>query len=334
MTNHVNGGKLSMFAQAYIIPDGGTVVVCNNCKLPEYLGIHPEVIADNTAAQMGYLPICEVCGGNFTYQSFWQNHEERGWIIRGTRKHYPTARITVACPRRLAVIRKAYPYALVTEVSGGICTRYHSCCCSCEHGSYYAAVQAKLIDPKKTPYDGCNYVKAWRIKGLHRQQVIDTLVEAGFIPTMHLDRVKGKYAILTVGVPGSGKSYTADWYVTYKGLVQVELDKAREVINGNAADQSNIEEAIALRDKWIQEASDAGKSIVISDTNLNKHFRDVLIAKLKGMGYKVMLDVSRTPHEVSRKRNAERTRRVDDDVMDRMIAAFDEQFGPNAEFNA
>lgn len=135
-----------------------------------------------------------------------------------------------------------------------------------------------------------------------------------------------KTATITVGVPGSGKSTWARNHAVQTGAYVVELDDARFQINGDSADQGNILQVVALRDSWIQEHSENGNSIIVSDTNLNEEFRDKLHLDLINKGYQVRVLVMDTPHEVSRARNKARTTPVPDDVMDRMIAEFDRQF--------
>lgn len=134
-------------------------------------------------------------------------------------------------------------------------------------------------------------------------------------------------AILTVGIPGCGKSTWAAREAARTGARVVELDQARAAINGDAGVQANIGEVVALRDQWIAEAAAERRDLIVADTNLDAHFRGLLIADLEAMGYTVHLMVFRVDHALSRERNAARDRRVPDHAMDRMIAAFDAEFG-------
>ena len=139
--------------------------------------------------------------------------------------------------------------------------------------------------------------------------------------------LKAKNAVITVGIPGCGKSTWAAEYAKQTGARVIELDMARAVVNGNAASQDNFAEVLALHKAWIAEAAAANQSIVVSDTNLVKQFRDELKTHLESLGYVVDIKVFFTSHEVSRARNASRDRVVPEHAMDRMIQLFDNEFG-------
>ena len=123
-------------------------------------------------------------------------------------------------------------------------------------------------------------------------------------------------AIVTVGLPGCGKSTYAE------GLdgkyVEINLDKCREIVNGDAADQSNIQQVIAYRDSMIEQAAKLHADIIVSDTNLHPEFRKGLISDLKKLGYKVTLTHFTTSLETCMKRNKNRDRQVPDHAMIRM----------------
>ena len=62
---------------------------------------------------------------------------------------------------------------------------------------------------------------------------------------------------------------------------------------------------------------------MVSDTNLNKHFRDLLIAKFVAAGYFVMINVFTTDYKTCLARNEARSKPVPRDAMERMNAAYD-----------
>lgn len=135
------------------------------------------------------------------------------------------------------------------------------------------------------------------------------------------------FAIITVGIPGCGKSTWATQHAETHNARVIELDMARAAINGDASVQANIQDVVALRDNWIRESAEAGQSIIVADTNLDAGFRVKLQNDLKALGYPVSLRVFYTPHAVSKTRNEARERVVPDHAMERMIQQFDEQFG-------
>lgn len=130
------------------------------------------------------------------------------------------------------------------------------------------------------------------------------------------------HAIVTIGIPGSGKTY---WARKQQGYEVVELDAARQIINGDASKQDNILEVVALRDKWILTAAADGKNLIVSDTNLDKDFRRILVDHLRGLGYTVELKLFDVDFEVCKQRNSSRERVVPEHAMERMQKSLKEQ---------
>lgn len=130
------------------------------------------------------------------------------------------------------------------------------------------------------------------------------------------------HAIVTIGIPGSGKTY---WAYNQEGYEVVELDAARLIINGDASKQDNIAEVVALRDQWILEAAAGGKNLIISDTNLDKNFRSVLVNHLRELGYAVELKLFDVDFEVCKQRNSSRERVVPEHALKRMRDSLEEQ---------
>lgn len=131
-------------------------------------------------------------------------------------------------------------------------------------------------------------------------------------------------AILTVGIPGAGKSTFADSLPnTY---VKIELDELRAKVSGNAANQKATPKALKLREKMINEAAAAGKNIVISDTNINETHRENLITTLESLGYDVRLKILDIDINVCKERNSQRANPVPEEVIDRMYKELQEQY--------
>jgi len=132
---------------------------------------------------------------------------------------------------------------------------------------------------------------------------------------------------MTFGVAGSGKSTLASHYKDR--FLEINLDECRELVNGNPDDQSNPAGVAAYRDNLIELAAMQGADIMISDTNLNAHFRNLLLDKLQQLGFDVILIVITTPFEKSLEFNSRRDRQVPEDIMHKMKEAMDEQLENN-----
>jgi predicted kinase len=130
-------------------------------------------------------------------------------------------------------------------------------------------------------------------------------------------------AFITVGIPGSGKTYWATNQVAQNGGVNVNLDDCRHAVSGDATNQACTPQAVALHTALVDAVIGQGVPLYVSDTNLHPQFREALISKLTAAGYAVNLVVFNTPHDVCRARNLVRTNPVPDHAMGRMQVAFD-----------
>ena len=99
-------------------------------------------------------------------------------------------------------------------------------------------------------------------------------------------------AVITVGISASGKSTFAEEMVK-KGWMRLERDLVRRLIfkfeqwNEYKFNKTNEERVTQQVDYLLEKWTKQGYNIVISDTNLNPKYRNVLIEKLKGYGYEV-----------------------------------------------
>lgn len=128
-------------------------------------------------------------------------------------------------------------------------------------------------------------------------------------------------AIITVGVPGSGKS---TWAKKQSGFVDINLDDLRFQISGDASDQSVTAQAVALQRENIIKAATEKTNIVISDTNLKPQIRASLMIFLQELGYEVEFVAFPVTEELAKFRNAGRDRVVPEEVIDRMLSLFKE----------
>jgi predicted kinase len=83
--------------------------------------------------------------------------------------------------------------------------------------------------------------------------------------------------ILTIGLPGSGKSWWAAEQVERDpSIVRVERDVARLFVTGSMRDHSQEILVTNLCRSTIEEALRSGKTVIVSDTNLKPRYRNEL----------------------------------------------------------
>lgn len=142
------------------------------------------------------------------------------------------------------------------------------------------------------------------------------------IASLKVSANKQKHAVITVGIPGSGKTTWAEQQYDY---VNLNLDDFREKVSGNAADQTVNKLAIDMRDAFLKRAINKQQNIILSDTNINPFFRNKLVEQLKTAGYSVELKVFSISLEEALKRNSSRSRNVPEEVIARMYNQLKEQ---------
>lgn len=122
-------------------------------------------------------------------------------------------------------------------------------------------------------------------------------------------------AVITVGPPACGKSTYARGLA---GYVECNLDRCRQQLHGDEADQSDTTRVVALRDRFLRRLIGARCDIVVSDTNAVPVYRAALIDRLRRAGYAVEVVIFETPLDVCLDRNRNRPRSVPEDVLARL----------------
>ncbi|QMV29068.1 polynucleotide kinase [Aeromonas phage AP1] len=142
-------------------------------------------------------------------------------------------------------------------------------------------------------------------------------------------------AYITIGASSSGKSTWAEMMVkkSQGKMVNINRDDTRrslfQIKSWKGYNFGKDREALVTDVNWrkVLAAHETGKEIVISDTNLNEKFRKVMIKELKDLGYNVTLVWFPVPMEELKHRNSTRGGwSVNDSVLDRMVAQFDDQW--------
>ena len=115
------------------------------------------------------------------------------------------------------------------------------------------------------------------------------------------------HLILTIGIPASGKSsYAWERYTNSPNVEVVERDMIRERLTGTRQNFDHEMQVTRIAQQETAQALAAGKTVIISDTNLRKRFRREweTFAEHYGATYEeVWFD---TPFDVCVERNAAR----------------------------
>lgn len=136
--------------------------------------------------------------------------------------------------------------------------------------------------------------------------------------------------ILMVGVPGSGKSTIAEKMREGDpdNIITVERDRTRSVLFGESYHKGNFpkkseDEVTRVNDKLIKDGLRAGKTVIVSDTNVNPRNVQGLVRTGRNYGAQIDFEYVNTPADECRRRNDARGkqggRHVPKFVMDRMI---------------
>lgn len=129
-----------------------------------------------------------------------------------------------------------------------------------------------------------------------------------------------KTVILTKGLPGSGKSTWAKAQQAEKPnqYVLVSKDDLRATLHQGVHSKANERMVIQLRDVIIVQALDAGKNVIVHDTNLNpvheKQIRELVFGKARV----VIQDFTHVPLETCIANDLKRLHSVGEQVIRRM----------------
>lgn len=130
-----------------------------------------------------------------------------------------------------------------------------------------------------------------------------------------------KKAYITIGVSASGKSTLAKEYLAkHPNLVEVNRDHTRFNVISPGANWSNYnfkheKEVSEYQEQLIESASQNNHDIIVSDTNINKKYRDQLIKKLDNLGYQIEIINLDLPYKELIKRDNLRENGVGESVI-------------------
>lgn len=128
--------------------------------------------------------------------------------------------------------------------------------------------------------------------------------------------------VLTVGVPGSGKTTYSKKYVSeHKNTIHLSSDLIREKLYGNEAIQGDPNEVFSIMQKMAIEALNCGRNVVYDATNVTRKDRAYIISQCPKF-VKIEVHIVWAPIETCIERDATRSRTVGKDVIDRMLKRF------------
>ena len=115
-----------------------------------------------------------------------------------------------------------------------------------------------------------------------------------------------------VGPAGSGKSYVAN-RIPHAAIDSTDM--IRELMFGSAECQDNSEKVFEEAYIFAEDALCGGLDVVFDATNTTAFTRKKLLERMSGIDHKNVAIFMNTPLEECKRRNAQRKRRVPDDVI-------------------
>lgn len=128
--------------------------------------------------------------------------------------------------------------------------------------------------------------------------------------------------IMMVGLVGSGKSYMAQELAKEYDATIFSSDELRVELLGDINDQKHNQELFVELHRRIKDCLREGKSAIYDACNINYKKRMAFLSELKHIPCKKICVLMATPYEECLKRNAERERKVPEDVIKRMYMNF------------
>lgn len=128
-----------------------------------------------------------------------------------------------------------------------------------------------------------------------------------------------KIALMSIGIPGSGKTTILKPLAERYGLAYINRDDIREEILGDARDQSHNEAVWQEANRRTIEALAADKGVVLDGTFVESWKRKDMVSLLHEAGASAIIGVvADVPLPVALERNRARTREVPESVIEKL----------------
>ena len=128
--------------------------------------------------------------------------------------------------------------------------------------------------------------------------------------------------IVMVGISGSGKSTFANGLKTSLDATVVETDAIRLELTGNAEDQSQNGLVFGIAKRRVADLLRQGKNVVIDATSLSVKDRKDWVKIANDTGATAVAYAVKTDLATAKARNAARTRKVPEWVIEKQFAKF------------
>lgn len=129
--------------------------------------------------------------------------------------------------------------------------------------------------------------------------------------------------VMMCGLVGSGKTVKAQELAKQYDATVFSSDSLREELFGDVNEQSRNQELFTELHKRIKDCLREGKSAIMDSTNISYKKRMSFLAELKNIPCKKICVLMATPYEECLRRNAERERKVSEEVINRMYRSID-----------
>jgi len=136
---------------------------------------------------------------------------------------------------------------------------------------------------------------------------------------LNIGNEKNIALLILCGPPGSGKSTWGKKFAFDNNVEYVSTDAIRAEIGSGEADQSVSAAAFGIARRRVSAALASGKSAMIDATNVNPKSRKDWINMGRGAGAYIVAVAFEVSREELIKRDAERSRRVGVEIIDRFV---------------
>lgn len=128
-----------------------------------------------------------------------------------------------------------------------------------------------------------------------------------------------KFAVVAIGIPGSGKTTVLRPLAERYGLAYISRDDIRKEFFDDSIAQADKERVWAEANRRTNEALNNGQPAVLDSTFAQKSKREDIIAFLRNAGAEKVIGLYfETPLETAKQRNQNRDAVVKDDVLEDM----------------